>query len=67
MFFPGCSFNLAIAWGTSPSSSVAFQESGSLSVVEATYFGILLIRSMTPSAPGSSSAAVLVGQTSAKT
>ena len=45
MSWPGSAFSAAIASGTSRSMTVVFAQSGSVSVVETTYLGIVLMRS----------------------
>ena len=51
MFFPGCSFSSATALATSPCRVEFRHSSGSLRVVEATYFG----RPFSDAAKGTSS------------
>ena len=52
--FPRCSaFMAETAWPMSPSIRLAFRSSGSVSVRDATYFGMLLIRSANRPSVGS--------------
>src|SRR5215471_11095256 len=61
MSCPGCCFSFRTFSGTSPLSSVAFHSSGSVKVVEATYFGRRFI--LTANSPSVSS---MEGQAAAK-